>query len=88
MTTPLTLTEAAIYLADRGFLIASRRIGGRRAPSVMALRRWCQTGHLAAEKRGGVWFVTTEALDALIARKDEVKPKRVIWRAVKLRKSH
>jgi hypothetical protein len=60
-------SEAAQYLAERGFTVSRGRIGGKGAPTADTLKHWCEDGKLpGARKRGRYWFIPQEALDALI----------------------
>lgn len=78
----MTLDQAVIYLADHGFL-AGPRVDRRHPPTLRTLQMWCKSGKLQAVKAGRDWLVTTEVLDALIARVGEVRPKRARWRVVR-----
>lgn len=78
----ITLAEAAIYLADRGYLAGSRA-DRQHPPTLRTLQMWCKSGKLQATKAGRDWLVTTEALDALMASGSEAKAKRARWHRIK-----
>ena len=72
----LTTTEAAVYLAARGFTVGRRYSGGRGPVSVGRLARWCASGKLAGAERHGegnraTWYIPQAALDALLACKQD-----------------
>lgn len=77
----MTLDQAAIYLADRGFL-AGTRADRQHPPTLRTLQMWCKSGKLTAVKVGRDWLVTTEALDALMVSAGQRKV-RTRWRRIK-----
>jgi len=70
MPDDLTTAEAAAYLAERGYKVGRRRVGGTGSPTPSTIKRWCALGKLpGAEKYGGqygTWLIPKSALDALL----------------------
>lgn len=65
-----TTTEAAAYLAERGYTVGRRRVGGAGAPTADTIRHWCGDGKFpGAKKRGRDWSIPQEDLDRLIRSK-------------------
>ena len=63
----LTTQQAAAYLAERGYTVGRRRIGGKGAPTADTIKHWCEQGKFPrVEKRGRDWYIPQEDLDRLI----------------------
>lgn len=67
----LTTTEAAAYLAERGYAIGRRWHGGRGPISARTLRKWCEAGKLEGAVKVGegnraVWKIPQSELDKLL----------------------
>jgi len=61
-----TAESAARYLAERGYTVGSRRIGGRAAPKADTIRRWCKQEKIKARHEGYIWLIPQEELDRLL----------------------
>lgn len=73
MSDELTTTEAASYLAEQGYTIRRRRIGGDGPPSADTLKHWALAGKLAgARKRDNRWFIPKETIEELIRQAEQV----------------
>lgn len=67
MADELTTTEAAAYLAEHGYTVSRRRVGGSAPPSADTLKHWALAGKLTgARKRDNRWFIPKQELDRLI----------------------
>lgn len=62
----LTTTEAAEYLAQRGYTVKRRRVGGKGPPTADTIKHWCGKRLPARKAKGGGWLIAQEALDRLI----------------------
>lgn len=71
MADSLSTREAAAYLAERGYTVGRRRVGGRGAPTADTIKHWCKDGKFPrVEKRGRDWYIPQADLDRLIAERD------------------
>lgn len=62
----MTTTEAAVYLAERGYTVHSKRDDTDTAPNATTIKQWCLRGKIKARKSGWVWLVGKRELDKLI----------------------
>lgn len=62
----MTTTEAAQYLASKGYTVRSKRDGTDKPPASELVKRWCEQGKVKARKSGWVWLIPQEELDKLI----------------------
>lgn len=76
-----TTTSAAQYLADHGYTVKRRRVGGEGPPSADTIKRWCledkelprkEQRLPGARKAGHAWLIPQKALDNLIKAKDSL----------------
>jgi hypothetical protein len=65
----LTTTEAAAYLAARGFVVRSRRTRGVIGPpKADTIKRWCMGGKITARKvNPRLWLIPQDELDRFLA---------------------
>jgi hypothetical protein len=63
----LTTTEAAQYLAERGYTVRSKRHGTDRPPTSELLKRWCEQKKIKARKTNWIWLIERAELDRLIS---------------------
>jgi hypothetical protein len=62
-----TTTEAAAYLAARGYTVHSKRDGTDKPPPSELIKRWCERGKIKARKSGWVWLIEQAELDRIIS---------------------
>lgn len=63
----MTTTEAAQYLAGKGYTVRSKRDGTARAPNSTTVKQWCERGNIRARKSNWAWLIAKEELDRLLA---------------------
>jgi len=63
----MTTTEAAQYLASKGYTVRSKRDGTDKAPPSELVKRWCERGKVRARKSGWVWLIPQQELDRLLS---------------------
>ena len=62
-----TPISAALYLAERGYTVTSKKTHTIAPPKPDTIRRWCMRGELPARRLGYIWLIEQATLDALIA---------------------
>lgn len=63
----MTTTEAAQYLAERGYTVHSKKTGADSPPAAELVKRWCIQGKLKGRKRENRWLISKRELDRFMA---------------------
>lgn len=66
----MTTTEAAAYLAEKGYTVHSKRDGTDKPPNSTTVKQWCLNGRIEARKSGWVWLIEKGNLDRLLETND------------------
>lgn len=67
-----TTSSAAIYLAEHGYTVRSKRDGTDKAPNATTIKQWCERGKIKARKAGWVWLIPQGALEELVKAKNSL----------------